>query len=220
MPGEAPISGAEVTFPGWERLRSDPGHLPELLALAAVRRIGPVADRWCRHLQATYPGATPDGLARLAVRHFCRSAAVGGVAAALTGLLRPAAELSALAWHQAGVVLHVAAAYGADPRHPDRAVDLLVLTRIQPNAEVARAAVAQAVSDDSTAGRPAWQQAAEGAWRLAAPAANETPGWLALRLIGRAVPGLSSALAGAGSSASTERLAHRAIGHYRRAPTG
>ncbi|GAA3287000.1 hypothetical protein GCM10020218_049960 [Dactylosporangium vinaceum] len=57
------------------------------------------------------------------------------------GRRRPA-RVGVLAWTQGPMVLMLAAAYGADPAHPDRAVDLLVLQGIHKYTQTARTALA------------------------------------------------------------------------------
>jgi hypothetical protein len=201
--------------PGWwARVPTNPGYAPELLALAAVESIGPRARAWVTDVQATYPAATADGIARLAVRRFTRVAATGGALASATGLVGPIAEVATLAWAQAGLVLHLAAAYGASPTDRERAVDLLVLTRVHPTPELARAAL-ESAGEDADDAPHSLQRATEAAWRLAAPLASQTAGWLALRMFARLVPTLRMLVAGAGDGAAAERLAHRAIAHYR-----
>ncbi|MEJ3742288.1 hypothetical protein WEI85_03190 [Actinomycetes bacterium KLBMP 9797] len=190
-----------------------PGHAPELLALTAVRTLGPRAQAWAAQTRAAYPLATPDGLARLATQRFVRVAGVGGVVSAVSGLFAPLAELAATSWTQAALVLHLAAAYGHDPTARERAVDLLVLTRVHPTPEAASAALATAEESEPD-DQPAWR-AAEALWRVAAPLASQTSGWLALRLVARALPGARAVVAGAGGVAVAERLAGRARALYR-----
>ncbi|MEH1059259.1 hypothetical protein V6U89_29140 [Micromonospora sp. CPCC 206171] len=196
------------------RLLAHPGFAPELLALAAVAGIGPRAHDWAQRLRATYPDAGPDGLARLASRRFVRVAGAGGAAAAAAGLFAPVAELTAVLWSQAGLVLHVAAAYGRDPLDAERAVELLVLTQVHPDAASARTALAAARAADGPGDRP-WPRAAEAAWRLAAPLAAQAGGWAALRLASRLLPGAAVLAAAAGDAAAAERLAARAVAAYR-----
>ncbi|MFB6398261.1 hypothetical protein AAFH96_35080, partial [Polymorphospora sp. 2-325] len=129
---------------------------------------GPAAAAWAERLRAEYPTATPDGLARLATRRFVRLAGAGGAVSAAAGLLAPLAELAAVAWTQTDLVLHVAAAYGHDPAHPDRAVELLVLTQVHPDETFARAALDAALGARPDGRVPA-RRAAEAAWRLATP---------------------------------------------------
>ncbi|WKU03350.1 hypothetical protein [Micromonospora sp. HUAS LYJ1] len=201
------------------RLLAHPGFAPELLALAAVEGIGPQAREWARGLREAYPDAGPDGLARLATRRFVRWAGVGGATAAVAGLFAPLAELVAVLWTQSALVLHVAAAYGRDPADPERAVELLVLTRVHPDAESARAALDAARAADGPGDGP-WPRAAEAAWRLASPLAAQAGGWAALRLAARLLPGAAVLATAAGDAAATDLLAARAVASYRPARTG
>ncbi|WP_433345547.1 hypothetical protein [Micromonospora sp. CA-111912] len=196
------------------RVLDHPGFAPELLALAAVQALGPGARDWAASLRNVYPDATADGLARLATRRFVRLAAAGGATAALAGLFAPVAELAAVLWTQANLVLHLAAAYGRDPADPERAVELLVLTRAHPDAESARVALAAAEAATDPVEQP-WPRVAEAAWRLAAPLAVQAGGWLGLRVASRLVPGAAVLAAAVGGSAAAERLAARAVAAYR-----
>ncbi|MET8203936.1 hypothetical protein [Micromonospora taraxaci] len=196
------------------RVVDHPGYAPELLALAAVRALGPGAAEWATRLRNRYPDASADGLARLATRRFVRSAGAGGATAALAGFFAPLAELTSVLWTHANLVLHLAAAYGKDPAHPDRAVELLVLTQVHPDAASAEAALAAA----QEAGDPVeggWPRAAEAAWRLAAPLTAQAGGWVALRLVARLLPGAAMLAAALGDAAAADRLAARAVAVYR-----
>jgi hypothetical protein len=93
--------------------------VPEWLAFIAVDRFGDRADRYVRWLRDTYPTASPDGLARAAVARFAPRAWY----TVLAGPVGIAALLST----EAEVVLHVAAAYGHDPRDPARVPELVEL---------------------------------------------------------------------------------------------
>ncbi|PYC68939.1 hypothetical protein C7C45_17385 [Micromonospora arborensis] len=203
------------------RVLDHPGFAPELLALAAVRSLGPGAAEWAERLRTRYPDASADGLARLATQRFVRSAGAGGATAALAGLFAPLAELASVLWTHANLVLHLAAAYGKDPADSARAVELLVLTQVHPDPASARAALAAA----ETAGDPiegAWPRAAEAAWRLAAPLTAQAGGWVALRLVARLLPGAAVLAAALGDAAAADRLAARTVAAYRprRALTG
>ncbi|MDG4816083.1 hypothetical protein O7628_11285 [Micromonospora sp. WMMD956] len=222
---------------GW--VLDHPDLAPELLALAAVRTLGPRAADWAAWHRAAYPGATPDGLARLAARRFVRLAGAGGAVAALAGLFAPVVELTAVLWAQANLVLHLAAAHGRDPADPERAVELLVLTRVHPDARSARTAVEAAertTRERTTAVRPTTEdrpsagqvtagqvtagapQAARAVWRLAGPLTGRAGGWLGLRVASRLLPGAAVLTAAVGDSAAAERLAARAVAAYRSAP--
>ncbi|SBT52846.1 hypothetical protein [Micromonospora narathiwatensis] len=203
---------------GWRavaaRLLDHPGYAPELLALAAVDALGPIARDWVERTRGTYPDADADGLARLVTRRFVRLAGTGGVFAAGAGLLAPVAELAAALWTQASLVLHLAAVYGRDPGHADRAAELLVLTQVHPDTGTAHAALDTARSAGAPVDGP-WPRAAEAAWRLAMPLAAQTGGWLGLRVASRLLPGAAVLAAAAGDSAAAERLAARAVARYR-----
>ncbi|MFI5834238.1 hypothetical protein ACIA5A_11240 [Micromonospora sp. NPDC051300] len=206
-----PVAGWRAVGP---RLRDHPGFAPELLALAAVDALGPRAGSWVARVREAYPQADADGVARLATRRFVRMAGTGGGLAAGAGLFAPAAELAAVLWTQANLVLHVAAAYGHDPAHPDRAAELLVLTSVHPDEGAARAALAAARSAGEPADGP-WGRVAEAAWRLATPVAAQAGGWLGLRLAARLLPGAAVLAAATGGTAAAERVAARAVGRYR-----
>ncbi|MEV1144244.1 hypothetical protein [Micromonospora sp. NPDC049799] len=212
-PASGRTPGSELGRVG-RKVLDHPGFAPELLALAAVEAVGPRAREWAARLRSAYPDAGDDGLARLATRRFVRQAGAGGAVAAVAGLLAPAAELAAVLWTQANLVLHVAAAYGRDPGHPDRAVELLVLTQVHPDALSARAALAAARDLDAPGAEP-WARVAEAAWRLATPLAAQAGGWLALRVASRLLPGAAVLVAATGDAAAAERLAARAVTAYR-----
>ncbi|MER7894338.1 hypothetical protein ABTX15_31495 [Micromonospora sp. NPDC094482] len=224
--GKVPVPRSAAAAPSQPELRvltgrvlEHPGFAPELLALAAVEALGPGARDWAERLRSAYPEASPDGLARLATRRFVRLAGAGGAGAALAGFFAPFAELAAVLWTQANLVLHLAAAYGRDPAHPDRAAELLVLTQVHPDAASARTALDAARTADEPADAP-WPRAAEAAWRLAAPLAAQAGGWLALRLASRLLPGAAVLAAASGDAAAAERLAARAVTIYRPARNG
>ncbi|WP_253866113.1 hypothetical protein [Micromonospora sp. WMMA2032] len=206
-----PVEGWRAVGP---RLRDHPGFAPELLALAAVDALGPRARDWVEQVRRAYPQADADGVARLATRRFVRMAGTGGALAAGAGLFAPVAELTAVLWTQANLVLHLAAAYGREPAHPDRAAELLVLTSVHPDDGTARAALAAARAADEPADGP-WGRVAEAAWRLATPVAAQAGGWLGLRLAARLLPGAAALAAATGGTAAAERLAARAVARYR-----
>ena len=199
------------------RLFEHPGFTPELLALAAVNSLGPAAQSWVRRTRASYPTATADGLARLVSTRFVRLAGASGAASAAAGLFAPLAELAAVSWTQAALVLHLAAAHGQDPTDPERAVDLLVLAQVHPDDQSARSALAAALAATPDGDGGGLHRVAEAGWRLAAPLAAQAGGWLVLRLAARLLPGAAMLAAAAGDSAAAQRLAARAVARYRAA---
>ncbi|WP_189079840.1 hypothetical protein [Mangrovihabitans endophyticus] len=199
----------------WSHLVADPGHAPELLALAAVHSIGPRAHEWARHVRDSYPAATGDAVARLATRQFTRLGGLSSSLAAIAGSYAPIALAVTSALTHAQLVLHIAAAYGVDPRSHDRAADLLVLTRVHGSrAEADRALhVAQqpAYADGGVTGA---------AGRLGRMAGTAAAGWTALRIANRLLPGVSLLAATLGGRSAAEAVAARATMLYRNGPPG
>jgi hypothetical protein len=97
----------------WTRTPTRLAAVPTYLAETAVERYGDSAHRYVQWLRDTYPDATPDGLARAVMRHTIGYPLLSG----------PAGVLAT----QARLVLHIAAAYGRDPRDAARVPDLLEL---------------------------------------------------------------------------------------------
>jgi hypothetical protein len=196
----------------WAKLIADPGHAPELLALAAVQSIGPRAREWIARSRSDYPTADHAALARLATSQFSRAGSLGSIFGAVAGSYAPVALIGTAAVAHAELVLHVAAAYGLDPAAPERAVDLLVLTRVHPDRETAERAV-------SAARRPAYDEEDGGlraaAWRLSRMISGRVGGWGVVRLINRYLPGVSLLAAFLTSRAATDSLAARANAYYR-----
>ncbi|MFI5496103.1 EcsC family protein [Actinoplanes sp. NPDC051859] len=153
----------------WARMKADPQFAPEHLALEAVRRLGPQARAWAERTRADQPGITDAALADQAAKRFLNHARISGAVSGAAGLPGAVADVGVLAWTQARMVLHIAAAYGVDPVSPDRATDLLVLQKVHKVAETARLALGVA------AGR-------ERASRLFAGAANRPLAGVMLKL--------------------------------------
>ncbi|MEU8230065.1 hypothetical protein AB0C12_10730 [Actinoplanes sp. NPDC048967] len=199
-----------VRTEAWPALIADPGHAPELLALAALQTIGPRAGEWAARTRAAYPAAGPDALARLAVSQFTRFGSVSSVFAAVAGSYAPIALLGAAAYTHAELALHVAAAYGLDPTDRERAVDLLVLTRVHPVREDAVAALA-------TAEQHSYDNSGltDATWRLGRMIAVQAGGWAAVRAVNHFFPGTSLLVATLTSRGAARAMAARATVHYR-----
>jgi hypothetical protein len=195
----------------WAKIVADPGHSPELLALAAVQTIGPRAKEWADRVKAAYPTATPDGRARLAVRQFTRFGGLSTVCAAVAGSYAPLALLGTAAVTHADLVLHIAAAYGFDPTDERRAADLLVLTKVHPSRADAESALA-------TAKQPAYEDEDGGlvdaVWRLGRMLAAQAGGWTMIRTVNRYLPGSSLVAAVLTSRSAAQALAGRAQRYY------
>jgi hypothetical protein len=219
-------AGTPVTY-GWSQLLDDPGHAPELLALAAVQAIGPRAADWAGRTRESYPSANSAALARLAVAQFTRRGGVGGALAAAAGSHAAVALLGAAAWTQAELVLHVAAAFEQDPTDPARAADLLMLTRVHPSREDAAAAIDAALRRSAGPAAPRTASAEREptgsavetiratARRLGRPLAVQAGAWLAMRAANRFFPGTSLLVGAFTGSAATENLAVRTVAFYR-----
>jgi hypothetical protein len=201
----------------WSRMRADPQYAPEHLALEAVRRLGPEAAAWAERARAEQPGATPDMLADLVVRRYTTLARISGAVAGATGLPGAVLDVGVLAWTQCRMVLHVAAAYGADPTAPERATELLVLQRVHKVAETARVALGVAAGRErasrlfaDAAGRPI-----TGMVKLGVKLAQMAGVHAARRMFAKIVPGASIVLGTWVNSAATKDLAGRTRQLYR-----
>jgi hypothetical protein len=204
----------------WSRMKADPQYAPEHLALEAVRRLGPEAARWADRARLEHPAATPDELAQLAVKRFTTLARISGAVSGVTGLPGAVLDVGVLAWTQSRMVLHIAAAYGADPTAPERATDLLVLQRVHKAAETARLALGVAAGRerasrlfDETGARPLAGVMVKLGVRLAHMAGIRA----ARRLFAQVVPGAAAILGTWVNSAATKDLAARARELYKRA---
>ncbi|WP_213006235.1 hypothetical protein [Paractinoplanes toevensis] len=210
---DSPVVAGERTDP-WAQLVADPGHAPELLALAAVQTFGPKARDWAAQIRESYPAADDRAVARLAKQQFTRFGSVGGIVGAVAGSYAPITLLGTTAVTHAELVLHLAAAYGLDPTDPERAADLLVITRVHPTRSDAEEALA-------AARRPAYEDGglSDAVWRFGRLVAAQAGGWTVLRLANRFFPGTSLLAAVLTSTASAQSVAARAEAYYKAART-
>jgi hypothetical protein len=223
LPAAGPEPEAETTAPPgklWDRMRADPQYAPEHLAIEAVRRLGPEARRWAERTRAEQPEITDDALAQLAVGRFTNLARLSGAVSGATGLPGAIVDIGVLAWTQARMVLHIAAAYGLDPTGPERATDLLVLQRVHKAAETARLALGVAAGRErasrlfaTTGTRPLTGVIMRLGFRLAQMAGIRA----AKRMFAKIVPGAAMVLGTWVNSAATKDLAKRARDLYRTA---
>lgn len=193
----------------WERLRERPGRVPELIALAAADTFAPQAERWVADAR---PGRSPHSLAKSAYRRHVQLARLEGATLGVGGALTAGLDLGALAWVQARMVFHIAAAYGFEPRHPMRPAELLALWDIYPTANDARAALdglgkplAQALVENQLAGRD--KAVAETLLRFVGRR-------VARRTAGRWIPLVSSPIAALQNGGATKDLGRRALAFY------
>jgi hypothetical protein len=201
------------TPPGtlWSRMKADPQYAPEHLALEAVRRLGPEAVAWAERARADRRDATPDALAAAAIKRFTTLARISGAVSGATGLPGAVLDVGVLAWTQARMVLHIAAAYGVDPTAPERATDLLVLQRVHKVAETARLALGVAAGRerasrlfDGHSHRPLTGMA-----KLAVKLAQMAGVHAARRVVAKVIPGAAIVLGTWVNSSATKDLARR-----------
>ena len=194
----------------WDRLRSDPLHAPEHLALAAAERHAPAAAEWVREKRAMY-AVTPHDLALMAKKRHASIARFSGAAAGVGGFALLVPDLAATAWVQSRLVYFVAASYGYDPFDPMRPAEQLVLQELYATPAEARAAL-------DGAGRPiaeAFVQARVGSDETLARRLAKMVGKRAGKRLGaRMIPGLAVAVGAVGNERDTRALADRAIAFY------
>ncbi|MDX2935426.1 hypothetical protein [Streptomyces ipomoeae] len=123
---------------------TDPGHLPELLADFAVRRIGPAVPEAIASLRRGHPDATEAELrARVVARGRRTVVSEGSIVGGPFLVLVPLAFCAALL-RQARTVLELAALDGRDPTASARAGELLVLQGVYENTRQAQDALNRA----------------------------------------------------------------------------
>jgi hypothetical protein len=202
----------------WDRMTADPQYAPEHLAREAVRRLGPEARAWVDRARGQHPGITPDRLAQLAVRRFVNRARISGAASGAAGLPGAVLDVGVLAWTQARMVLHIAACYGHDPVHPDRAIDLLMLQRVHRVAETARLALGVAAGRERAAllFNRSTTPLPKTVLRLGVRLAKMAGVRAVKRMLTKVVPGAGIILGTWANSSATRDLAQRAQALYRR----
>jgi EcsC protein family len=203
----------------WALMREDPQYAPEHLALEAVRRLGPEARDWAEGTRAARPELSRDELAQVAVKKFMNLARLSGAVSGAAGLPGAVVDVGVLAWTQARMVLHVAAAYGIDPVHPDRATDLLVLQRVHKATEGARLALAVAAGRERASvllARTAAKPLGQVMLRLGVKLAQMAGVRAAKRMFAKVIPGAGVVLGTWANSAATKDLARRTRELYRK----
>jgi EcsC protein family len=228
-PPSAPTSGppvsaedvddANATPPAslWDRMKDDPQYAPEHLALEAVRRLGPEAHKWVARVRAARPELTPDGLAEVAQKKFVNYARFSGAVSGAAGLPGAVVDVGVLAWTQARMVLHIAASYGVDPRHPDRATDLLVLQKVHKYAETARLALGVAAGREKPGALLSGRgdtQVGKVLLKLGMRLAQMAGIKAAKKIFAKMIPGAAVILGTWVNSSATTDLARRTRAHY------
>ncbi|MFB9180488.1 EcsC family protein [Dactylosporangium sucinum] len=204
----------------WQKMKADPEYAPEHLALEAVSRLGPRMARELDKLKGQNPGAPPDALANMIVYRYVNQSRLSGAVSGAVPLAGAVLDIGVLAWTQARMVLMLAANYGADPAHPDRAAELLVLQNVHKYAQTARTALAVAKGrerfdallpqDRPTVGRVMVKLGLKLAQMAGVRAAK--------KMLAKVVPGAGIILGGVTNGNATKALGGRAITLYRRPP--
>ncbi|SHN06337.1 EcsC family protein [Cryptosporangium aurantiacum] len=205
------------------RMKADPTHAPEFLALAAVERFGPEAALWMARTRAAHPYVADRVWVPVIKTRFVRLSKYSGAAAGAAGAIGAVVDVGVLAWNQARMVLHIAAALGYDPTHPDRAAELLVIRGLQPAVDAARTAIDVARrQQDPTAltkhlpdrirnfGSGAGRAYSELAWQLARMAGLAAVKKMAMKF----VPFAGVPLGAMANSSATKKLADDALKYY------
>jgi hypothetical protein len=203
----------------WQKMKADPQYAPEHLTLEAIARLGPPARAWVDRTRAQYPGIPADTVAQIAARRFTAFARLSGAAAGATGLPGAVIDVGVLAWTQARMVLHIAAAYGVDPTDPERATDLLVLQNVHKYAETARTALAVARGHEQAGALFSKGPSAPMARvlvQLGLKLAHMAGVKAAKKMFAKMVPGASIILGTWANSAATKDLAKRTVALYRK----
>jgi hypothetical protein len=126
---------------------ADPEHLPEHLALFAVKHFGHRAASGVDRLRGSQPNASSEELADAAIARGVRVTVVeGAVMGGPIVLLVPVAFVAA-ALAQAQMVFEIAALEGRSPTDQLRAADLLAIQAAYPSAEDASQGLAQVKTD-------------------------------------------------------------------------
>jgi hypothetical protein len=194
------------------RLRADPMHAPETIALAAAEVHAPAAARWSAQLRSAYDIDAAD-LARRAKRRHAALARVGGAATGVGGIVTALPDLVSLAWIQSRLVFFVAAAYGYDPYDPMRPAELLVIQGYFDDPADARTALdgaGRSLAMTMAQKAMSRSQDEELVRRLLRFAGKRG----LRRLGGRAIPGLAVVFNAVTNERDTRALADRAIRFY------
>ena len=205
------------------RMKADPAHAPELLALAAVEKFGPEAALWMARTRAAHPYVQDHVWVPVIRTRFVRLSRYSGAAAGAAGAVGAVVDVGVLAWNQARMVLHIAAALGYDPTHPDRAAELLVIRGLQTKLDAARTAIDVARRQQEPAalaqhlpgrarsfGSGAGRAYTELAWQLARMAGLAAVKKMAMKF----VPFAGVPLGAIANSSATKKLAEDALRYY------
>jgi hypothetical protein len=116
----------------------DPEHLPERLTLAATQRLGERSFAWAQDVLARRGERDCLAIAEERRRLTARVARIDGAIAGTPFFVALIPAYVDYLWHEASMVLRIAALYGRDPRELGMAADLLVLRGVHPSLEDAQ----------------------------------------------------------------------------------
>jgi hypothetical protein len=200
----------ELPFSLWERLRNDPIHAPEHLALAASERHAPAAAAWVAERRRTYAHSPPE-LAQMAKRKHASLSRFEGAATGIGGIVTVIPDMAATAWIQSRMVFFIAAAYGYDPFDPMRPAELLVLQGLYPDPKSAR----EALDGVGTSVLQAWAGSKlERDQALASQLAKMVGRRAIKRFAGRLIPFAAIAFNAIGNERETRARADQTIKYY------
>jgi hypothetical protein len=192
------------------RLRADPVHAPETIALAASERHGPAAKAWMAEQRET----SPEKLARKAKRMHARYARISGGVTGLGGALTMLPDMAAAVWIQSRCAFFVAAAYGYDPLDRMRPAELLVLYDLYDDPVQARDALDGAGRALALAAAKRVVTGGRDERSLVTQLAGMVAKRGATRLAHRAIPGVAVVMNAAGNEAAVREMADRAMRFY------
>ena len=197
------------------RLREDPLHAPEHIALAAADVHAPPAAKWASAVrrEGRY---NPHTLGEMARKRHAHMTGMTGAATGVGGLVTMVPDLVALAWLQSRMVFFIAGAFGWDPFDPMRPAELLALTDLYTDPAGARASL------DGLGGRSVAEH-----WigtKLQRDEAMSTKLFVMVgkkagrSIAGRMIPGFAIAYNAVSNRHDTNKLGRRAIAFYGQRP--
>jgi hypothetical protein len=198
------------------RLREDPLHAAEHIALAAADVHAPAAARWvsARRSEGRY---RPYTLGEMARKRHATLSSMTGAATGAGGIVTIVPDLLSLAWLQSRMVFFIAGAYGWDPFDPMRPAELLALTGLQRDPAAARATLNGMEGSSSVAEH--WVGSKLQRDDAVASKLIVMVGKKAGRSIaGRMIPGFAIAYNAVSNRHDTNRLGRRAIAFYGQRP--
>jgi EcsC protein family len=194
------------------RLRADPLHAAEHIALAAADVHAPAAARWAGAQRAA-GRYRPYTLGEMARKRHSTLASMTGAATGVGGLLTIVPDLVSLAWLQSRMVFFVAAAFGWAPADPMRPAELLALTGLHRDPASARSSL------DGLQGTPSVAEHWVGSKLQRDEALTNRLVFMVGKkagrsIAGRMVPGFAIAYNAVSNRHDTNALGRRAIAFY------